>query len=146
MSSTAVPAPLTALLRLAWQHARRQMLADLRAGGFTELDEAHLHVFQHPGPDGLRPSDLARRLRSSRQATNYLLAQLESMGYVERRRAAGDARRRIYVTARGRRLLASMLASVRRFERRWRRRVGPARYQTFLRVLDAIAIDRPLER
>src|SRR5581483_936673 len=143
MSSTAVRPPLNALLRVAWQQARRRMLADLRTGGFAELDEAHLHLFQHPGPDGLRPSDLARRLRTSRQATNYLLAQLESMGYLQRRRAAGDVRRRVYVTARGRRLQAAMLTSVRRFERQWRRRVGAARYRAFLHVLGAMAAGSP---
>src|SRR5579884_936688 len=113
--------PLTALLRLAWHHARRHVLADVRAAGFADLDDAHLQVFQHPGPHGLRPSDLARRLRSSRQATNYLLVELESMGYLARRRGA-DARPRIHVTARGQRLRRAMLASIRRFERRWQRR------------------------
>ncbi|HZT77180.1 MAG TPA: hypothetical protein VFA27_11015 [Vicinamibacterales bacterium] len=80
-----------------------------------------------------------RRLRASRQATNYLLAQLEAMGYLERRSGPGEARRRIHVTARGRRLLAAMAASMRRFERQCRRRVGAARYRAFRHVLDAIA-------
>jgi len=105
----------------------------------ADAGAAHLHLFRHPAPDGLRPSDLARRLRASRQATNYLLAQLEAMGYLERRSGPGEARRRIHVTARGRRLLAAMAASMRRFERQCRRRVGAARYRAFRHVLDAIA-------
>lgn len=134
--------PLGAMLRLGWHEARRHMLADLRASGFTELDDAHLLVFQYPGPDGLRPSDLSRRMRTSRQATNYLLVQLESLGYVERRASAAPARRRIRLTASGLRVQTAMRSSMRRFERRWRRRAGASRYRTFVDVLDAIVHQR----
>jgi len=138
MSSASRHSPITALLRHAWQDARRRMLADLRASGFAELDEAHLLVFQHPGPDGLRPSDLARRLHASRQATNYLLVQLESMGYLTRRRDAAGIRPRIHLTTRGRRLRTAMKVSLRRFEQRCRRRVGAERYQTCRDVLESM--------
>jgi DNA-binding MarR family transcriptional regulator len=131
--------PLGALLRLAWHAARRHMLAELRASEFAELDDAHLLVFQYPGPQGLRPSDVARRLRTSRQAANYLIAQLEASGYLQRRLAAGHTRRRITLTARGERLRAAMRMSMRRFEQQCRRRAGAARYRTFVAVLRGIA-------
>ena len=38
----------------------------IRAAGFTDLQETHMQVFSYPPPDGIRPSDLARRLNMSR--------------------------------------------------------------------------------
>ena len=59
-------------------------------------------VERYPGPDGKRPSDLAAEANMSRQATNYLLGQLERLGYVERRGDHDDARaKRVYETERG---------------------------------------------
>ena len=53
------------------------MLERLHERGFADLDAAHLNVFQYPGPQGTRPSELAARLRISKQALNYLLGELE---------------------------------------------------------------------
>jgi hypothetical protein len=64
---------------------------------------AHLNVFRYPGPDGTRPSKLAARLRMTKQAVNYLLGELERLGYLERRPDRDDARsKRIALTRRGR--------------------------------------------
>ena len=49
------------------------MLERLHEHGFDDLDPAHLIVLQYPGPQGMRPSDLAVQLRISKQALNYLL-------------------------------------------------------------------------
>ena len=61
------------------------MLERLHEHGFDDLDAAHLNVFQYPGPQGARPSELAARLRISKQALNYLLGELERLDYLERR-------------------------------------------------------------
>ncbi|MFC3086809.1 MarR family transcriptional regulator [Tabrizicola soli] len=45
------------------------------------MQEAHLAVFTYPLPDGVRPSDLARRMEMTPQATNYLIAQVETLGW-----------------------------------------------------------------
>jgi DNA-binding MarR family transcriptional regulator len=132
------PPLLGALLRLAWQQVRRQMAHDIAASGFDDLQDAHLSVFQYPGPDGLRPVDLARQIRMSRQATNYLIAQLEDFGYLERRSKNGD-RRRVYLTARGRRLMASIEQSVRQFDARAARQAGRDRFKAFIDVLRTMA-------
>jgi DNA-binding MarR family transcriptional regulator len=60
------------------------MLERLHDHGFADLEPAHLIVLQYPGPQGTRPSELAARLRISKQALNYLLGQLEGLGYLER--------------------------------------------------------------
>src|SRR5687768_9998285 len=90
-----------ALLRICWQRARRHMHRGVRAAGFPDLQEAHFAVFSYPLPDGVRPSELARRMGMSRQATNYLVGQLEELGYLERRAAPGRDRKLVYLTGRG---------------------------------------------
>src|SRR5881409_427754 len=78
------PPLIGALLRIPWEAVQRRMLERLHERGFADLDFAHLTVFQYPGPQGARPSELAARLGMSKQALNYLLGALERLGYLER--------------------------------------------------------------
>src|SRR5581483_6544870 len=97
------PPLIGALLRMAVDAVHRRMFERLHERGFTDIDPAHLVVFQWPGPDDSRPSELAARLQISKQALNYLLGQLEQLGYLERRPDPHDQRgKRIAVTKRGR--------------------------------------------
>src|SRR6187431_1695408 len=96
------PPMIGALLRTPWEAVQRRMLERLHDHGFADLDFAHLNVFQYPGPQGARPSDLAARLGITKQALNYLLGELERLGYLERRQDPEDLRsKRIVLTARG---------------------------------------------
>src|SRR6266540_5385762 len=79
------PPLIGALLRMPWEAVQRHMLQRLHERGFSDFDAAYLNVFQYPGPQGARPSELAARLRISKQALGYLLRQLEQLGYLERR-------------------------------------------------------------
>src|SRR5215813_10970761 len=88
------PPMIGALLRVPLEQVQRRMLQRLHEHGFDDLDAAHLPVFQYPGPQGARPSELAARLRMSKQALNYLLGQLERLGYLERRADPADLRSR----------------------------------------------------
>src|SRR5581483_1599051 len=78
------PPLIGALLRMPLQVVQGRMLERLHQKGFTDLETAHLNVFQYPGPQGTRPTELAARLRMSKQALNYLIGQLEQRGYIER--------------------------------------------------------------
>src|SRR5215470_14725488 len=96
------PPLIGALLRLPWEAVRDHMLERLHERGFADFDASYLSVFQYPGPQGTRPSELAARLRMSKQALNYQLGELERLGYLERQPHPEDQRsRRIHVTARG---------------------------------------------
>src|SRR3954465_7580732 len=96
------PPLIGALLRMPWERVTERLLAGLRERGFTDLGASHLAVLQWPGPDDLRPSELAAQSRMSRQALNYLLGQLERLGYLERRDDPRDQRyKRIVLTLRG---------------------------------------------
>jgi DNA-binding MarR family transcriptional regulator len=90
-----------ALLRLAYQITRNHQLKVLRAHGFGDLNQALFNVFVYPHPDGVRPGDLAERINMTKQATNYLIGQLESLGYIERRAQKGSTRRLVFLTRRG---------------------------------------------
>ena len=71
-------------MRMPVDEIRRRMLAALHEQGFDDLIPAHLIVLRWPGPDGLRPVEVAEQTGMSKQALNYLLGQLEETGYLER--------------------------------------------------------------
>src|SRR5215218_10048746 len=96
------PPLIGALLRVPWEAVQRRMLERLHDHGFDDLDAAHLNVFQYPGPQGARPSDLAARLGVTKQALNYLLGELERLDYLERQPDPDDLRsKRVALTGRG---------------------------------------------
>lgn len=87
--------PMTLLLRRPAQVVRQHLLEGLHHAGFHDVLPAHLGVFQHPGPDGVRPGILAARNQASKQAMNHLLHQLEEGGYLVRRPHSTDRRTRV---------------------------------------------------
>jgi DNA-binding MarR family transcriptional regulator len=129
------PPLIGALLRAPWEAVRRRMLERLHERGFADLDAAHLGAFLYPGPQGARPSELAARMRASKQSVNHLLGQLERLGYLERRDDPDDLRsRRIHLTPRGRSAGLVMREAVEEVERDWESRLG-ARRMALLREL-----------
>ena len=123
------PPLIGALLRIPWEAVQRQMLERLHERSFDDLDAAHLNVFQYPGPQGARPSELAGRLRMSKQALNYLLGELERLGYLERRPDPDDRRsKRVALTARGAAAIAVMREAVGDVEEAWARQLGAERF------------------
>ncbi len=117
------------LLRVPFEVVRRRMLERLHEHGFDDLEAAHLNVLQYPGPQGLRPSELAARLRISKQALNYLLRELERLGYLERRADPDDRRsKRIVLTERGRDTIPVIREAVADVEHEWERDLGSRRF------------------
>ncbi len=104
------------------------MLEGLHEHGFVDLDAPHLSVFLFPGPQGAKPSELAARLRASKQSINHLLGQLERLGYLERRDDQDDMRsRRIHLTPRGKSVVLTIRKVVTEVEHDWERRLGSKR-------------------
>ncbi|HVU77979.1 MAG TPA: MarR family transcriptional regulator [Gaiellaceae bacterium] len=135
-----------ALLRMPVDVVHRQMFERLHEHGFTDFDPAHLILFQWPGPDDTRPSELAARLQISKQALNYLLGQLEQLGYLERRPDPHDQRgKRITVTKRGRAAIRVMRGAVDEIERAWAEQLGSERFaqlKTLLLTLNQLTAAR----
>ena len=125
-----------ALLRVPLEQVQRRMLQRLHEHGFDDLDAAHLPVFQYPGPQGARPSELAGRLQMSKQALNYLLGALERLGYLERQPHPDDQRsRRIHLTARGVATVPVIRAAVAEVEAEWTERLGRERFDALRAAL-----------
>ena len=104
------------------------MLQRLHERGFDDLEIAHLSVFQYPGPNGLRPTQLAAQLGMTKQAVNYLLGQMERRGYVERRPDPDDVRsKRIALTPRGEAATTTIVDAIAEIEQDWRERLGARR-------------------
>lgn len=123
------PPLIGALLRIPWESVHERLLTGLRERGYTDLGAAHLSVLQWPGPDDLRPSELAAQSRMSKQALNYLLGQLERLGYLQRRDDPRDQRfKRIALTERGQRAALAMRDIVRDVEAEWEQQLGPERF------------------
>ncbi len=124
-----------ALLRMPWEAVQERMLERLHQRGFADFDASYLTVFQYPGPQGQRPSELAARLRISKQALNHLLGQLEQRGYLRREADPDDGRsKRIAVTSRGAKAIIIIREAVAEMEDSWARRLGPERFDQ-LRLL-----------
>jgi DNA-binding MarR family transcriptional regulator len=130
------PPLIGALLRMPWEAVQRQMLERLHERGFDDLDAAHLNVFQYPGPQGARPSELAARLRISKQALNYLLGELERLGYLERQPDPDDQRsKRVVLTPRGLDAIGVIREAVGEMETSWAGQIGRERFDELRNLL-----------
>jgi len=76
-------APLALLLLRASRWFDHQLLDRLEQQGWPRLSPAQSLVFAHLAPDGVAPATLARRLGTSRQATQDLVAGLARHGLLE---------------------------------------------------------------
>lgn len=128
-----------ALLRVANHLTRERSLELLIARGFTDLNPALLGAFSYPPPDGTRPVELAQRTHTTRQAMNYLLQQLETLGYLERRAAQPGGRRLVYLTQRGWQVYDAIWTAQRQLEDEWRDLLGRDRFEEFMRTLRQLA-------
>jgi DNA-binding MarR family transcriptional regulator len=123
------PPMIGALLRMPWERVVRRMLERLHANGFEDVEIAHMNLLLYPGPQGLRPSELAAQRGISKQAANYLLGQLERLGYLQRRPDADDGRsKRIVLTDRGQRAAHTIRDAVTDIERDWEAKLGKDRF------------------
>src|SRR2546425_13367454 len=130
------PPLIGALLRIPWEAVQRHMLERLHERGFDDLDAAHLNVFQYPGPQGARPSELAARLRISKQALNYLLGELERLDYLARRPDPDDLRsKRVALTRRGTSAISVIREAVAEMETAWAQQLGPERFAALRELL-----------
>ena len=125
-----------ALLRVPWETVRKRMLAGLHDRGFTDLVAAHVDIWRYPGPENQRPSELAMQTRMTKQALNYLLSQLEQLGYLTRETDSDDRRfKRIRLTARGRAATRAIYEIVKQVETEWEQQMGPRNFGELRRLL-----------
>jgi len=128
--------PLGVLLRDGYEAVMDFVLARLAAAGFADVRPAHLAVFQHLGPDGVRIGELAVRARLTNQSVGYLVDSLEGLGYVERVPDPADRRVRVVqLTARGWDEMAVCGAALAEIEKLWAERLRPQRFRQLRKML-----------
>ncbi|MGH9444211.1 MAG: MarR family winged helix-turn-helix transcriptional regulator [Terriglobia bacterium] len=135
-----------ALLRVPAQAIHRRIIKELNEAGFKELRVPHMAVFRFPGPDGARPSVLAERAGTSKQAMNQILRSLERLGYIPRSDKPHDGQARIVrLTKRGHAVYLKIHEILREIERDWSAELGAERFHK-LKDLLLIIWESPLIR
>jgi DNA-binding MarR family transcriptional regulator len=130
------PPLIGALLRMPLDAVLARILVGLRDAGFTDLVPAHLAVLQYPGPEHRRPSELAADARMSKQAMNYLLGQMEQLGYLTRVDDPEDRRsKRIHLTERGHAAARAIRETVAEIETEFEHELGPAPFDELRQLL-----------
>jgi len=130
------PPLIGALLRVPWEAVQQHMLERLHERGFDDFDRAYFAVFRYPGPHGARPTDVAAQVGISKQALNYLLRELERLGYLEREPHPDDLRsKRIVLTQRGIAAVGVIRDAVAEMEAAWAQQLGPKRFAQLRNLL-----------
>jgi len=130
---------LGALLRVTHEALTLGILESLHQQGI-EMTQTEFSVMRYPGPDGVRPIDLARRCNMTKQAMNYVLAGFETKGYVERRSPTGQRSTTIYLTRKGWKLLSETRRCATEIEARWAAHIGGRRFDALRASLHEIAV------
>lgn len=139
---TTVPA----LVNLVAASGAPRLRAAFEAAGLDGIRPGQAVALVPLAAGGLHASDLADRLRISRQAVAQAVAALERHDYVVRGPHPSDARARIIeLTPRGRRALRVMRSNALDVEKRWRHELGEHRFrvlrETLLALLSAEAFE-----
>lgn len=130
---------MPALVNLVAAAGAPHLRAAFAAAGLDGIRPAQAVALVPLAAGGLHASDLADRLRVSRQAVAQAIAALERHGYVTRGPDPADARARIIeLTARGRRALQVMRSNALALEQRWTGVLGERRMGELLETLKAL--------
>jgi len=115
---------------------RARMIAGLHAAGFTDLVPAHLAVLRFPGPEDRRPSEIAAEAGMTKQAMNYLLGQMQQLGYLVRDDDPVDQRfKRIRLTQRGHAVARAIRTTIAEVEAELEEQLGAARFDQLRQLL-----------
>jgi DNA-binding MarR family transcriptional regulator len=124
------------LLRRPLEAVVQRVSAGLAEAGFEDIRPAHTAVFQHISAEGSRLSELAARAQLTKQSMSYLVDDLETRGYVERRPDPTDRRATLVcLTERGWAEVRAALRIIAELEDEWARRLGRERMEELRRML-----------
>ncbi len=97
----------------------------LDAAGYGDIRPAHGNVIGFLSPEGTRITELATRAQLTKQTIQYLVDDLEGLGYVERAVDPTDARARLVrFTSKGRGAVRAAESAFREIEREWSAGLG----------------------
>ena len=108
------------------------------------LRQAHTNLFPHIDFEGVRITELARRLDISKQAVSQTIAELEELGVVELLVDPADARAKLVrFTSKGAESIAAGLRVLNELERELESRIGERHMRALHRAL--LAAENALE-
>lgn len=104
------------------------------------LRMSHFRLLELVPPDGITITELASRLRMTKQGCGQFVAQLGESGHLRTVPDPADRRSRVVRrTARGTRLTRKVAARIAEIEADWARQVGQERYAEFRATLAELA-------
>lgn len=131
---------LGSLLRLPYQELQDAVYGALASHGFADLRTAHSAVFRHLDPDGTRLTTLAERAGMTKQSMAYLVDALTESGYLTTAADPHDGRaKRVLLTRRGSKAMATLLALSAEFEQRLAERLGAGKMTRLRALLEEVA-------
>ncbi len=128
-------------LPLLLLQARESVIANFRpilnAHGLTEQQWRILRALADAGP--LEPRQIVERCRISSPSLAGVLARMDALGLVQRRRMAGDARRvKVALTAKSQALVAAMAPLIEATDAAIEQRIGADFIASFYATLDEL--------
>lgn len=117
--------------------------ARLSEAGYGRIRPGHGCVFGHIDGDGSRLTELAAQSGFTKQAVGEAVADLESLGFVERAPDPGDGRAKIIrLTAEGEAAQATARLLFDEIEQRWAERYGAERIAALRELIEEIRADQ----
>jgi DNA-binding MarR family transcriptional regulator len=136
---TQLPRSTFELLFRAARLVNERAIARIQREGATRLRLAHTQLFPHITFDGVRLTEVAKRLEVTKQAIGPLVDELVEAGMVERIADPADQRAKlIRWTRAGRAAMQHGLGVLARLERELAPAVGPARMAALADTLEAL--------
>lgn len=130
---------LTVLISIADRVLYDAIFEALQESGFHDVRRAHGAVFEAIDPDGSRVTEMAERMRMTKQAMGQLVDDLEAGGYAERKPDPSDGRAKLVVlTKKGEQVARTAIGATNKLERRWERSLGDRRAREFRVALEEI--------
>jgi len=131
---------MQALLYLAYEASSRELTEVIHGGGHHALRPKHGAVFATIDPHGTRATTLALRAGMTKAAMGELIDELVGLGYLERRPDESDRRAKLVVpTPAANDVIRLVEEFNRRWEARFRRKLGREAYDTLDAALRTIA-------
>jgi DNA-binding MarR family transcriptional regulator len=138
----APPERLGAVARRLVRGVSDRTRRELAAAGYPDVRPVHNLVFALVGRDGARITDMAARLRMTKQAVTAMVDHLEARGYVRRVPDPGDGRAKLVeLTERGIAAAETSWRVAEGIERDWAQRLGPEALAAVKDTLTSLADD-----
>lgn len=127
---------LSLLMEGPYKAMDKELFPALARRGHGDIRPAHSKVFEVIKGTGSRVTDMADDAAMTKQAMQYLVDDLERLGYAERIPDPGDRRAKLVrLTPRGRRCVVFAREAFSATEAAWAKKLGAAKMEQLRRLL-----------